>query len=219
MVEIDTTFLKQVDGSASWTQNVTKVVCSVSGPMEAKIRDEIPTAATLELVVRPIVGLTSTREVLLQDRLYSVISSVILRHLNPRSLVQIVLQVLETGESTRFTALELAACINSCIIALVDAGIPLQGIAVATVAAIVDGKAVFNPSKEQLEKSTSQHVVAYEVKENTVQRLLLAESLGQFKESDLLDVLEKGVTECQELNKEIRASLTDKVKRDFIWKN
>jgi exosome complex component RRP46 len=58
-LEILTGVLPTVDGSAEWKNRDTKVICSVSGPMEAKVRDEIPNAATLELVVRPIVGLSS----------------------------------------------------------------------------------------------------------------------------------------------------------------
>lgn len=56
--QIQTSLLQRVDGSASWDYNDTKVVVSVTGPIEAKSRDEIPTAATVELVVRPAVGLS-----------------------------------------------------------------------------------------------------------------------------------------------------------------
>lgn len=58
-MEVQSGVLEQVDGSSIWLQNVTKVICSVSGPMEVKPRDEIPDKATLELVVRPIAGLSS----------------------------------------------------------------------------------------------------------------------------------------------------------------
>lgn len=57
---IKTSLLKQVDGSASWKQGGTTVIASVTGPIEAKSRDEVPTAATLDLVVRPAIGLSST---------------------------------------------------------------------------------------------------------------------------------------------------------------
>lgn len=55
---LETSVLTQVDGSAQWTQDSTKVICSVTGPVEVKTRDEIPTAATLDLVIRPAVGLS-----------------------------------------------------------------------------------------------------------------------------------------------------------------
>lgn len=55
---LETSVLEQVDGSAVWTQDQTKVICSVSGPIEVKTRDEIPNAATLDLVVRPSIGLS-----------------------------------------------------------------------------------------------------------------------------------------------------------------
>ena len=56
---ISTKLLRNVDGSAQWEVGITKVICSVTGPMEAKVRDELPSSAALEIVVRPIVGLTS----------------------------------------------------------------------------------------------------------------------------------------------------------------
>lgn len=55
---LETSVLNQADGSAVWTQDQTKVICSVTGPVEVKTRDEIPNAATLDLVVRPAVGLS-----------------------------------------------------------------------------------------------------------------------------------------------------------------
>jgi exosome complex component RRP46 len=67
-MEVRTGILEQVDGSAVWTQNITKVICSVSGPMEVKPRDEIPDKATLELVVRPVSGLSSMFEIFFNKR-------------------------------------------------------------------------------------------------------------------------------------------------------
>lgn len=56
--QIKTSFLNQVDGSSSWVLSKTSVVASVTGPIEAKSRDEIPTAAAIDLVVRPAIGTT-----------------------------------------------------------------------------------------------------------------------------------------------------------------
>lgn len=58
--KIDTSFLKQVDGSSSWSLSKTSVIASVTGPIEAKSRDEIPTSAIIDLVVRPAIGSTCT---------------------------------------------------------------------------------------------------------------------------------------------------------------
>lgn len=55
---LETSVLSQADGSAVWTQDQTKIICSVTGPVEVKGRDEIPNAATLDLVVRPSIGLS-----------------------------------------------------------------------------------------------------------------------------------------------------------------
>lgn len=58
-VNIKTGTLTRVDGSSEWTSGSTISICSVSGPLEVKQREEIPDKATVELVVRPVIGLQS----------------------------------------------------------------------------------------------------------------------------------------------------------------
>ncbi len=48
--------LNKVDGSATLKTGPTMVICSVTGPIEAKSRMEIPTATALEIIVRPATG-------------------------------------------------------------------------------------------------------------------------------------------------------------------
>ena len=48
------------DGSAQWQFRRTNVIAGVNGPMDpARIRDELPSEACIEVVVRPAVGVTS----------------------------------------------------------------------------------------------------------------------------------------------------------------
>ncbi|ANB14174.1 Rrp46p [Sugiyamaella lignohabitans] len=216
-----TGILPSVDGSAEWNYGQTKVICSVSGPMEVKIRDEIPNATTLELVVRPVAGLSTTRETLIEDRLYCALSSVVLRHIHPRSLVQIVVQVMEAGESSKFVCRELAASINSSNLALVDAGVPLQGLVVATSIAILNDdkhSLIVEPSHQDLEASVSSHVVAYEFVDKEPQRLLLCESTGQFSEEEVYEVLERALEGCNTVYQSVRGTLEQKVSKDFVWR-
>lgn len=217
-VEIETGVLRQADGSAQWKSGITKVVCSVSGPLEAKIRDEIPTAATLEMVFRPIAGLTTTREAVLQDRVYCALSSVVMRNLHPRTLIQIVVQTIETGEPKEHNTLELAAGINAASVALLDAGIPLQGLVIAVSVAVVDGKPVVNPLAKDLANSTSTHTVAYEFRNGTADRLLLCESTGLFSKDELLAAINSAVPATQDIYSTLRKALENKVRSDFVWK-
>lgn len=52
-------FLPRSDGSASFSQGRTSVIASVNGPMEVRIRDELPQEAYIEVIVRPAIGVTS----------------------------------------------------------------------------------------------------------------------------------------------------------------
>lgn len=54
-----TTLLKRVDGSALWSEADTQVLTSATGPIEVRGKDALPDAASIELVFRPLVGLTS----------------------------------------------------------------------------------------------------------------------------------------------------------------
>jgi exosome complex component RRP46 len=217
-VVVETGILLLSDGSSQWKCGTTKVICSVSGPLEAKPRDEIPTAATLEIVFRPVIGLTTTREAVLQDRVYCALSSVVMRNLHPRTLIQIVVQTLEPGEPKEYNVLELAAGINAASVALLDAGIPLQGLVIAVAVAIVNGKIIINPLEKDLASSSSTHAIAYEFRNGDADRLLLCESTGLFSKQELLIAIDSAIPATKQVYSTVRDALEVKVKHDFIWK-
>lgn len=64
----------------------------------ARIRDENPSEAVVEVVVRPAVGVTSTREKYIEERMKAALKPVILRGLHPRKVIQIVVQIVEVEE-------------------------------------------------------------------------------------------------------------------------
>jgi exosome complex component RRP46 len=215
-IVIETSSLQKVDGSASWKQDLTKVICSVSGPMEVKPRGELPVEATLELVVRPVTGLSSTREALLEDRLHGVLSSIILKNLYPRSLIQMVVP----GEGEQNNVLELAAGINSAVVALIDAAIPLHGLIASTAIAISKSNDfIIWPSLEELNEAKSTHCVAYEIIDNQVTRLLLCESTGLFTKEQLTQCLNSAQPECMRIYQKIREAVGEKLNKDFVWRS
>jgi exosome complex component RRP46 len=219
-IVIETSSLQKVDGSASWKQGLAKVICSVSGPMEVKPRGELPVEATLELVVRPVTGLSSTREALLEDRLHGVLSSIILKNLYPRSLIQMVVQILEPGEGEQNNVLELAAGINSAVVALIDAAIPLHGLIASTAIAISkSNEFIIWPSPEELNEAKSTHCVAYEIIDNQVTRLLLCESTGLFTKEQLMQCLNSAQPECMRIYQKIRDAVGEKLNKDFVWRS
>lgn len=218
--KIELGVLDSVDGSAQWQTGSTKVLCSVTGPVAAKPRDERPDVATVELVCRPVTGLSNVRSTSIQDRVFRALSSVMLRHLHPRMLVQIVVQVVEPGEPLEYNCRELAAAINSAVSALIDASFPLQGVATAvSVAVMEDGEYIFDPDYDTLSSGLvkSTHAVAYEVRGGVAERLLLCESTGTFTEDQLFACIEKSVAECEKVYKDLQSATGDKIRQDFIW--
>lgn len=226
--------LLQVDGSARLEVDNTKVIVSVTGPIEPKPRQELPTQASLEIVVRPSRGLGSTREKLLEDLLRSVLQLVIVRYKYPRQLIQIVVQFLTTDVDTEgsvmvmgdsaasgadFTCNELSAAINCCYFALLDANVALyNSFAASSLVVAKDGTLKTKPTLLDLKESASHHVVCFDIRERKANKILLVESAGSFTNSELVSIIERSSTVCEEIhNSYQRPSVEHKVKADFVW--
>lgn len=222
--EVNTSTLDSVDGSAELIIGNTKVIASVSGPIEPKARQELPNMASLEIVVRPSVGVSSTREKLIEDKLRSLLQGVILRYKYPRQLIQIVVQFLITdynstfGTKNDFTNNELNAAINCCYFALIDAGIGLKHSFASVSLCSIKDEFFFNPTLEQLIKSDSHHVVGFSIENKEPKDLIILESQGEFVESQLFTIIEKSVGECSNIHEKQRDIIADKIHRDYIWK-
>lgn len=233
-LKVQVSELPLVDGSARITIGNTTVLVSVAGPIEAKPRQELPTQASLEIVVRPSRGLSSTREKVIEDLLRSVLQLVIIRYRYPRQLIQIVVQFLTTdvdregsivvsGDTAAsggaFTSNELNAALNAAFFALIDANVALYS-SFASISAAIDreGKIIENPSLKQLQNSESHHVVCFDIRETKPQKILLLESDGSFTEEQLFNVIELASKSCRKIHKSVqRPTIEAKVKQDFIW--
>ncbi|KAI5811380.1 ribosomal protein S5 domain 2-type protein [Peziza echinospora] len=123
--------LHRADGSASFTHHATKMIVSVNGPMEIRLRDEMYNKAVVEIVVRPSVGVATYREKYIESRLHDAITPIMLLTLAPRTLVQIVVQIIqiggvEAGSGQEYSPfLLLPSVIATTVLALLDAGVPL----------------------------------------------------------------------------------------------
>ncbi|CCK68557.1 exosome non-catalytic core subunit RRP46 KNAG_0B01100 [Huiozyma naganishii CBS 8797] len=195
---IQTGYLDQVDGSAHYKTDTTALLCSVTGPIEPKPRQELPTRMALEVIVRPALGVPLTREVEIQDKLNSILGSIIVVHRYPRQLCQITFQILESGEDPHlFDSKELVACVNAATLALIDAGIAMNSLAIGCVIAVLpesDGKHIIDPTDEQLRNAISVHSLVLQLVDGSkvVNNVLLLDSYGDFTEKILFEVLELG---------------------------
>jgi len=80
----------------------TNVICSVYGPKEVKARNEKMDEATIEVIFKPQTGIPGPKEKLYEEILNQTVSSIILSTLHPRSLVSIVVQVVNDDGAVKF---------------------------------------------------------------------------------------------------------------------
>ncbi|CDK25700.1 unnamed protein product [Kuraishia capsulata CBS 1993] len=211
--------LDRVDGSASYKFGATSLICSVSGPIEAKARQELPTSAALEVTIRPDVGVSSTREKLTEDKLKSVLGSVISTFLYPRQLIQVVVQILDAGEAPCYVVRELVGCINACYLALIDAKVGISESFYAKCVAIEQntGKLILDPTDRDLTSSKSHHAVCFSLGNGKSKSLLYSESFGQFTEEELLKVLDFAAEAIEQENIGVRKVISEAVSNDYVW--
>lgn len=104
----------------------TKVLVSINGPIEVPRRDELVSETTIDIQFRPLSGFPGSlpfivsvlrmlgpHEKTLELKLRQFISSLILRTLNPRSLVQIVIQIVSIDTTSTDPVKHLSPIIHT----------------------------------------------------------------------------------------------------------
>ncbi|OCH86456.1 hypothetical protein OBBRIDRAFT_838148 [Obba rivulosa] len=129
--------LDGVDGSARFGFGQTQSLTSVSGPMEVRPNLEQPSQATLDISVRPLVGIAGTDSKALSTNLKAILAPALFLSHHPRTLIQIVGQALcgtESGSGLGsvgkgWNATLVASLINATSAALVNASsVPMKGV-------------------------------------------------------------------------------------------
>nr|POF11580.1 exosome complex component rrp46 [Quercus suber] len=180
--DIDHHPLRRADGSARLSDSLYTVLAGVNGPVEVQRRDELPEEAAVEINLRPASGVGGPRERWLQSLVASVVRSVLLVHMYPRTLVQITLQLMKEPSELKLKAgvrevSVLPSLLNATFLALVDGGLPLAT-SMSSVLAVVSnvGEVVLQPTEKQLAQCADIHAFTYSADGG----LLLMESSGSF---------------------------------------
>ncbi|KAF7978240.1 hypothetical protein HWV62_1254 [Athelia sp. TMB] len=154
--------LDRVDGSARFGFGETAALASFSGPIEVRLALEHPSHATLEIILRPLSNIPGTEAKSLAATIRNLLTPSLLLTVNPRSLLQLVLQSLSPGVSGRHNALDsrlVAAMINASTLALLNAGsVPMKGVVCAVAVGSLSSSSnstpssilVLDPSDEEL---------------------------------------------------------------------
>ncbi|KZF23668.1 hypothetical protein L228DRAFT_122105 [Xylona heveae TC161] len=207
--------LNRADGSATYSCNGYSVVGGVNGPVEVQRRDELPEEAAIEIIVRPAIGVGTTRERHLESILHSTLRHIILVQNHPRTLIQITLQVLSTpeGDATATKPAQavsdlpiLPALFQTSILALMSAAIPLGKTVTSTLVAVSSSDEIIDsPSAAQLAEAASTHVLAF----SSHGELLVNESEGSFSIETWERVYEQAQRLCRGEDKKGAGAMVD----------
>ncbi|KAL6949100.1 hypothetical protein ACO0QE_001589 [Hanseniaspora vineae] len=247
-LKLKTSLLENVDGSCELSTANSKVIVSVTGPIEPKQRQEMPQQLALEVIIKPSIGIgPTTREVLMQDKLSQVLQSCLCNYLYPRKLLQVTLQVLENPYDNKtagtnnegstngnsydpvLSALcDLNSCINASFLGIVDSAVGLKSSFVSTLIGVgrESNNELYNIAEQPVDKIIpnseffqSLHLVVMEIIDNKCANVLMIDSTGSFKDQDLLKVLQQAEINCLNTFKGFRSVIKDKIQKDFMWKN
>eukprot|EP00930_Biecheleria_cincta_P083046 TRINITY_DN7268_c0_g1_i3.p1 TRINITY_DN7268_c0_g1~~TRINITY_DN7268_c0_g1_i3.p1 ORF type:complete len:234 (+),score=35.43 TRINITY_DN7268_c0_g1_i3:72-773(+) len=113
--------LLRADGSARFKFGSTTVIAGVFGPREPKSRArELFDRATLDVVVRPRVGIPGAVERQMESHLAHLLNHTIIHTDYPRTQISVVLQLVSCDGSIA------AAAGNAAFLALLDAGVAMR---------------------------------------------------------------------------------------------
>ncbi|XP_027951611.1 exosome complex component RRP46 isoform X1 [Eumetopias jubatus] len=187
--------LSRPDGSASFLQGKqdvhetcpavspgdTSVLAGVYGPAEVKVSKEIFNKATLEVILRPKIGLPGVAEKSRERLIRNTCEAVVLGTLHPRTSITVVLQVVSDAGSL------LACCLNASCMALVDAGVPMRALFCGVTCALnSDGTLVLDPTAKQEKEARAVLTFALDSVER---KLLMSTTKGLYSDAELQQCL------------------------------
>ncbi|KAI8051488.1 ribosomal protein S5 domain 2-type protein [Syncephalis plumigaleata] len=169
--------LTRADGAVRFSFGDSITICSVNGPMEAKLKEEQLDRATIEVQYRPVTGLPGVRAKVVEAAIRDVAEASILTNQHPRTLIQITAQNLNEAGSL------MATTLNATAMALLNAGLPLRSIPAAITCAITaEGEVWIDPTAEEEAMARSIHTMAFVQEKH---QLIFIESTGQYTEEQL----------------------------------
>eukprot|EP00927_Polykrikos_kofoidii_P025699 TRINITY_DN23047_c0_g1_i1.p1 TRINITY_DN23047_c0_g1~~TRINITY_DN23047_c0_g1_i1.p1 ORF type:complete len:284 (+),score=43.88 TRINITY_DN23047_c0_g1_i1:69-854(+) len=136
--------LLRADGSARFSLGNSSVIAAVYGPREPKSRyREVFDRATLEVIVRPRVGMPGSLERQLEGHLSRQLDHIVVHKEYPRTQIQIIVQVVSSDGSIG------AVAGNAAFLALLDAGIAMRATALSVSIGVRLDEESMPPGKRQ----------------------------------------------------------------------
>ncbi|KAF6028585.1 EXOSC5 [Bugula neritina] len=154
-IGLETSILKQADGSGKFTLGLTSVLASVDGPAQVGLQKEIIDRAFIEVHYESKSGQSSCSSRTMEYFVAQLCQQSIVTSMHPRTSILINITELHNDGC-------LSACaVNATTLSLLDAGIPLRYIVSAASCCISDEGTIYvNPSKETIKTSASYYAKA-----------------------------------------------------------
>lgn len=133
----------RADGSGRFSHGLTSALAAVYGPAEPRLlRNELMNRAFVEVNFKTT-GKGGYEEREVEAFVRGAVEGAIIATMHPRTSISVAVQQLHDDGST------LAAALNATVLALLDAGVPLQGQPVAIATAIAaDGSVRLDPDAD-----------------------------------------------------------------------
>lgn len=209
----ETKVLSRADGSAQWSQEGTCVLVAVYGPVETTISKGHAEQASIEVVFKPRAGLAGTIDKQYEHIIRKTVEGVVVAALHPRTLIQIVLQVISGDGSI------LSCALNGVCAALIDAGLPMKDIyAAVTVCLGEDGQLLMDPTLKEEQDGRATGCFAYSVPSTAddgasrggtkdAPGLLTLFTQGRMSAEEVEDTMQAGWRGSQRLAESMRTSI------------
>lgn len=198
-VSLELGSLINADGSAKWSQEgSSSVLVGVHGPAPCPHRQELYDRALVVVEVQPLNSAPSLKETAMGQELKSVLESVILSSLHPRSQIQIIIQPIMRMDSSF-----MAVAVNACMVALMEAGVPLS----KPLAAISSDDVGFGDDD-----------VTWTMVCDPQGTPVYFKSIGRLAASSLSEIKALGSSGCQQVHEFIRTSMQQRSEETNTFK-
>ncbi|XP_062916035.1 exosome complex component RRP46 [Mobula hypostoma] len=195
--------LSRPDGSASFTQGDTTVLAAVYGPAEVKVSKEIFDKATLDVLLKPKVGLPGVAEKSKEQMIRNTCEATILTALHPRSSITVVLQVIHDSGSL------LSCCLNATCMALMDAGLPMKSVFCGITCVIDSDRNIILDPTTAMEKGAAA-ILTFSI-DSVENQMLTLSTKGSYS----VEELQQCVAICQKASEKIFQFYRDLISRRY----
>ena len=204
MKEITIGLLNNTEGSAKFVNGDTIVVASVVGPKES-VRSNILCDIDIKWSIDS--DTRDSQHAEYRRFLKKILESLIIRSKYPRTTVTVSITVLRNDGSVLSTA-----C-NAAVMALVDCGVAMKGLASTTECAVIDNNLVFNPNKKEESDALCTMFSSWS---SISQDLVACQTSGLTTREQFMEILSKSNGPAKETLAYLRLSYETKCKKMLL---